>query len=434
MRSEAPATRAGSLRSDHPMTSLSAPPEATTAPGTWIAPLVATLVIQTAAAFLTRLVPTIAPAFMPEVGMTVASIGLLAAVTTAGSIIFLLSGSVLIAQVGPIRSLQIGLGLGILGLGLLALPFWQMAVLGSVLIGLGYGPSSPAGTDVLHRYAPERHRNLIFSIKQAGVPLGGVLAGVTLPPIVESVGWRASVAFSALAVLATIALVQPLRNGIDVDRRPAGSFSLAMFLSPSNLLRPLTALRSDRRLPRLAVVGACLAFAQGAWFAFLVTYAVSALGYSLVAAGIIFGVMQATGVFGRVLLGWASDRLGSSLLTLRLVSITAAATSAAAAASDVTWPVWAIVLLAGIGGVTVSSWNGIQIAAIARLAPKGLVGETAAGATIIIFIGHICGPTLFAILLALSGGFMLPFLLVAAVSAVPLLVLARQGEAPAASA
>src|SRR5215204_2541778 len=75
----------------------------------------------------------------------------------------------------PIRALQIGLGLGGVGVALLALPFFAAPILASFLIGLGYGPSTPAGSDVLQRYAPARHRNLIFSIKQAGVPVGGVL-------------------------------------------------------------------------------------------------------------------------------------------------------------------------------------------------------------------------------------------------------------------
>jgi hypothetical protein len=34
--------------------------------------------------------------------------------------------------------------------------------------------------------------------------------------------------------------------------------------------------------------------------------------------------------------------------------------------------------------VTVSSWNGVQIAEVARLAPRDLIGETTSGSTILI--------------------------------------------------
>ena len=51
-----------------------------------------------------------------------------------------------------------------------------MALLASVLIGLSNGTANPAGSEVLQRFTPPAHRNFVFSIKQAGVPLGGVIA------------------------------------------------------------------------------------------------------------------------------------------------------------------------------------------------------------------------------------------------------------------
>jgi nitrate/nitrite transporter NarK len=52
--------------------------------------------------------------------------------------------------------------------------------------------------------------------------------------------------------------------------------------------------------------------------------------------------MQASGVFGRNLLGWVSDRVGSGIVTLRAVALTsAAATSIAFALTSAAWPLWA---------------------------------------------------------------------------------------------
>ena len=39
------------------------------------------------------------------------------------------------------------------------------------------------------------------------------------------------------------------------------------------------------------------------------TYLVVALGQSLSTAGLVFAVMQATSMFGRVFLGWIADRV-----------------------------------------------------------------------------------------------------------------------------
>jgi MFS family permease len=387
----------------------------------WIGALAATLLLQATAAFLTRLVPTMAPAVMPAFGWSDTAIGYLAAVTTFGSIAFLLTGNPLIRRTGPIRALQIGMFLGALGVALLALPIMIAPLLASFLLGVGYGPSTPAGSEVLQRHAPPRHRNLIFSVKQAGVPVGGVLAGLALPPIAEAAGWRATLVFSFAVAILTAVAVQPLRARIDAERSRHQFLSFGSFFGAQNLARPLRSLWSAPGLPRLAFVGACFAIGQGCWFAFLVTYLVVELKFSLTSAGFVFAVMQATGVFGRILLGWVSDRLGSGLLTLRVVAVTSAATSLALALTDPAWPVWATALLAGIGGVTVSSWNGVQIAEVARLAPRHLVGETTAGSTILIFLGYIAGPSAFAALVAETGRFDAAFVAVALATVAALL-------------
>ena len=396
----------------------------------WVGPLVATFLMQATAAFLTRLVPTIAPAVMPEFGLTETAIGYLAAVTTFGSIAFLLTGNPLIRRTGPIRALQIGLALGGVGVALLSLPTLAAPVMASFLVGLGYGPSTPAGSDVLQRHAPARHRNLIFSVKQAGVPLGGVAAGVVLAPIAEAAGWRATLVVAGAVVLATIAAVQPLRARIDAERNRHQPLTPGAFFGFRNLVWPIASLKSAPGLPRLAFAGACFAVGQGCWVAFLVTYLVTDLALSLTSAGLLFAVMMATGVFGRILLGFVSDRLGSGILTLKLVAATSAATSLALALTSPGWPLWAIALLAGVGGVTVSSWNGVQIAEIARLAPRHLVGETAAGSTVLIFLGYIVGPSAFAALVGATGRFDLAFMAVAAATLAALFgLMAENGRA-----
>lgn len=395
----------------------------------WLAPLVATLVLQTTAAFLTRLVPTIAPALTREIGLSPTAVGYLAAITTLGSITFLLSGAPLIRRTGPIRALQIGLGLGAVGVALLWAPTIAAPIAASFLIGLGYGPSTPAGSDVLQRYAPARHRSLIFSIKQAGVPMGGVLAGLALPPIAEYAGWRATLVLAIVVVMFTVAAVQPLRGPIDRLRDLAQPLSFSSFLALNNLAGPMRSLRSNPGLPRIAFVGACFAIGQGCWFAFLVTYLVAGLGLGLTAAGLVFAVMQGTGIVGRIVLGWAADRLGSGRVTLQVVAVTSAATSLALALSSPAWPFWALVVLAGIGGVTVSSWNGVQIAEVARLAPRDLVAETTAGSTILIFLGYVVGPSAFAALVSATGRFDLAFMGIA-VATLTALVALRDSTRP----
>ena len=385
-------------------------------PGTWLWPLVATLAIQTTTAFLSRLVPTIAPVLTAEFGMAPSAIGHLSAVSTVGSIIFLVAGAPLLRRGGPIRALQIGLAFGAIGVALLAIPVIAIPAIASLLIGLGYGPSPSAGSEVLQRYAPKRHRSLVFSIKQAGVPLGGVLAGLILPALVEAFGWHSTLIFGVAAALTTIAAVQMLRERVDVDRDRRQRLDIGTFFAIDNLLRPLRALAAVPTLPPLMLVGACFALNQGVWMAFLVTIGVTDLGLSLPAAGAVYAVMQVTGIFGRIVLGWVSDRLGSGIPVLRCVAVASAATSAVLAFATAEWSYWTLCALAGVAGVTVSSWNGVQLSEIARLVPRSLIGETTAGATILIFLGYVVGPAGFALLVSATGRFDIGYLTVAAVS------------------
>jgi len=396
----------------------------------WLPALLAIVTVQTTCAFLTRLVPTLAPLLIAHLGFTESSIGYLAAANMLGSILFLVLGAPFIRRLGPLRALQLGLLLGIVGLGVMAPPVFATTALASFLIGVAYAPSAPAGNEVLQRYAPAAHRTLIFSIKQAGVPIGGVLAGLALPPIADRLGWPAALGFAALLTAATIVGVQPMREATDSLRDASVPIDAASILSVDNLRRPLQAVWSRPALRSVALVGACFAIAQGVWLTFLVSMGVSRLGLDFAAAGVAFAVMQATGVFGRVALGWLADRLGSGRTTLRIVAVTSALSSAALAAAGGSWSFVAILSLSGVAGITVSSWNGVQMSEVARLAPKGAIAEASAGATIVIFLGYVVGPMMMSFILAATHEYTIGLGIVAATTLLALLGLRGSERRP----
>src|SRR5262249_24863248 len=160
----------------------------------------------------------------------------------------------------------------------------------------------------------------------------------------------------------------------------------------------------------------CFALGQGVWLTYLVTSLVTNFGMSLPAAGFVFAITQVTGVFGRVLLGWVSDTLSSAGAGLQGGGGRPGAAPPAPAVASPAWPFWAHCLLAGIAGVTVTSWNGLQLAEIARAAPRNLIAETTAGATVVVFLGYVFGPSAFAMLVAATGRFDVGYFVVAGFS------------------
>jgi MFS family permease len=371
----------------------------------WVGPLLAMLAVQTAVSFLSRIAPTLAPTLAPRIGWPVESVGYLSAMITGASTVALLLGIPLIRRLGSMRNLQVGLALGVLGALLSALPSAAALVVGTLLIGLSIGPPSSAGMDVLQRFSPPRHRNLLFSIKQAGVPLGGVLAGLLMPWAAQTLGVAAAVSIAAAIGAATLFAVQPIRSRVDAARERTLVLDWRLFLSVENLRRPLATLVAMPALRNMGLAGGCLGVSQGAWFAFLVTYLVTELHWSLTGAGALFALMQLVSALGRPLAGFISDRLGNGLRVLRWAAVGSGLTTLALAFCTVAWPVWSVVALAVLAGLTVASWNGVQFAEVARMAPPETLNETMTGATLLLLLAYVVGPALFSLVVAAGASF-----------------------------
>lgn len=371
----------------------------------WAGPLAAVILLQVAAAFLLQLLPVMAPLLAARFDWPASAIGYLMAGTMTCAIFCLSASSPLVRGLGPVRAVQAAMLVGAAGAALLWLPLAAAPLAACVLIGFAYGPATPAGGEVLQRFAPPRHRSLVFSIKQAGVPAGGAAAGFLLPAVAARGGLEAAVALAVALPLAIVLLAQRFRRQADSERERGTRWRLSLFLTARNLSLPLRALRSGRKLVTLSCVGCGLAFSQGALNAFLVTYLVAALGLDLPAAGLVFGLMQGGGIAGRLTFGWLADRLGSGIPVIRLAAVASILVMLALAAAGPQWPLWVLAGLGFLAGCSVAGWNGVHLAEVALRAPAGQVAEASAGAAILAFVGILGGPALLATVLAVTGDF-----------------------------
>ena len=146
-----------------------------------------TLWVQ-AASSAAVIAPTVAaPLLLERAQLGATGVGLYIALVYLAAMFASPLGAQVVRRLGPIRSSQLALLCSALGLGLLALPSLAAGTLGALLIGLGYGPITPASSQMLARTTEPRHFSLVFSIKQTGVPLGGVIAGLMVPGLL---GWQ----------------------------------------------------------------------------------------------------------------------------------------------------------------------------------------------------------------------------------------------------
>ncbi len=370
----------------------------------WLLPIVAIFVLQTTASFLARFIPIIAPAVSEEFRWGGSSIGYLTAANSLGGLAILIGGSTLLRQVGGMRTLQWSLVLGAASMAFFLNSSMGIALAACFVMGLSNGAANPAGSEVLQRFSPPGKRNLIFSIKQAGVPLGGVIAGLIIPAMVAPAGWRTALFVCALLVIAPTLMTW--RISARLDETPASGrwhFSMPNLQSLHNLRVPLQSLLDNPGLWKMSIVGSLFAVSQTCWFTFTVIYLIDALGFSLGLAGVVFAVMQAGGVIGRIALGWLSDYLGSATASLSVAAVFSATTTVLLGLSGPEWPIWSIIVLAFVAGCSAASWNGVQIAEVARRSPPDQISETAAGSSILVNVVNMLVPTAFAAFVAFSG-------------------------------
>lgn len=393
----------------------------TSKPTGWLGPVVAVVLLQFIGSFTLVFMPNVAPLMAAEFGWTDSMIGFLAALIMAGSMSFLMAVAPLVHRAGPVRAIQFGLIFCIAAFLMLFVPLWIAPVIGAFLIGLSYGPSVPGSSQILQRFCPPSHMSLMFSIKQAAGALGGVCAGLALPAIAHFSGWRGTVVFAIILVAVLTVAVQPLRDRLDDQRDRARRLTFRAFLSVENLTRPVMALAAVPGLLPYAIGGGLLGITQGCWNAFLVTFLVSRLDYSLTHAGAIFATMQAATFGGRLVMGWISDRIGSGVAIMRFVSLATFVLTMVLAFVSPAWPGWLVALLAVASGVGVSGWNGVNLSEVTTRAPRHLIGEASAGAIVIVMGGHIIGPAFFgAMLWAIDGRFDTAFIAVGTISLVSL--------------
>jgi MFS family permease len=391
----------------------------------WL-PLLVTLAIQAMVSMAVLAVPVMATVVAQALGVSATLIGVFVAIAYIGAILASLASGSAVARFGAIRVSQAGLLLCAAGLVSCAVPSVAAMALGALLIGLGYGPITPASSHLLALTTPANRMSLVFSIKQTGVPLGGMLAGAIVPGLVVLAGWQVALFAVAAANVVSAIASQPLRAGLDADRRPDRPLAFG------NLLQPLHLVFSQRVLARLAAFSFVFSAVQLSLSTYLVTYLQVALDYGLVKAGLALSVAQAGGIIGRVAWGYVSDRwLGTRHVLAVLAGLMALSTLATALLNVQVPPVLVVTLLI-VFGASAIGWNGVYLAEVARRAPPGMASMATGGTLAVTFVGTMMGPAMFGALAGLGGGYHAGFAALAVPTAACFLILIRKERPDAA--
>ena len=381
----------------------------TTAARTAAVALAATLAIQIFASLAATAAAVLAPLIARDIGVAPKLVGVFVGLLYGSAMAASLASGGFIERFGAIRVSQVCVLFCAAGAAMVpaiaSAPagLLPLLVAAPLVLGLGYGPITPASSHVLARTATPRRLALTFSIKQTGVPAGAAFAGAVLPGLALAVGWRTAFVVIVAAGIVIALVAQATRTALDADRRPTRSLSLAGVFAPLRLVLATPA------LIELALVAFVYAATQVCLMSFLVVYLTETLGFSLVAAGFALTVANLGGIVGRIAWGAVADHFAGPRAVLGMLGVAAGACAYITAGFGVGWPTLPLVAVCGLFGATAIGWNGVQLAEVARHSPPGQAGAITGASGFVSFAGVVVGPPAFALLSALTGSYRVGF-------------------------
>jgi MFS family permease len=291
--------------------------------------------------------------------------------------------------------------------------------LASLLIGVAYGMTNPAASQLLNRVTPENRRGIVFSVKQSGVPLGGAVAGLSLPALTVLLGWQGAIlCIAGIALIVAVCMV-PIRKHLDYDRDVSVKIS-------GNLTNGPAMVWNLPRLRALSLMGFCFSAVQLSLMSFMVILLVEDALWGIIAAGVVASFVQILGAIARVSWGMLADRTGCGMPVLAIIGTITCCACIGVSGLTPGWPDWLIILTLSIFGVAAIGWNGVFIAEVVRSAPHGKVGEATGGALTFTFAGVVLGPSLYAAVHSFFPSYSTTFLALMVLPAVGVALLLKE--------
>lgn len=266
------------------------------------------------------------------------------------------------------------------------IPGFSGLVAAVAVCGIAQALANPVTNLLIAQQIPPEKKAFVVGLKQSGVQVAALFAGLVLPSIATEFGWRA--AFGVIVPLAIVfAMTAPFVAPKNHTRKNRG-FKLS---PPSSLLLLLMA------------VQLCVGIALSAFVTFLPIFATQQ-GLSASLAGIMVAVFGAMGIISRLVLTPMGARLrDESLLLFALIAISAIAiwvTMQADPASN--WKLW----VGAVGvGLTAVATNAIAMGMLLRDPAFGTVTIASGLLSAAFFAGFALGPPAYGIISSSADGF-----------------------------
>ena len=350
-------------------------------------PVLVAVAVATAGILPPFLTGGLAVQIRAELGFGAGALGLLVALFFAASAVFSVVLGRVVERIGSTTGMRVSALTGaasMLAVAALAGSWWGLVAC-LVLGGLGNAISHPSTHLLIAREVPQDRQGFAFGVKQAAIPAATLLAGLAVPTLAVTVGWRWAFVGGALLAL-VVALLVPGggASGVRHDARHVREARAGD--------APLAALA-------LLAVGVGLGSAAATPLGAFVVESAVAAGVEVGAAGLLLALGGAVSITVRVLFGHLADGMGGGRLLL-VAGMLAAGTAGFVLISTGAAPLLVLGVVLGFGAGW--GWPGLFNFAIVKSNPKApaaATGITQTGAS----GGAALGPLLFGLVVEASS-------------------------------
>ncbi|GIX56106.1 MFS transporter [Bacillus paranthracis] len=357
----------------------------------WVMLIVATIA-QTTATLITYGVGVFALFWKEEYALTNTESGLLVSVVNVGPLFCMLFVGRLLDQYN--EKILISISSFLLGSSLLLTNIvngFNGLLFVLLLIGMFYSVSQPGGSKVILKWFRKENRGLAMGIRQAGIPIGGALAGVLIPFL--TVQYNMTYAINSIACICIIGgllFFMFYKEPYVQEEARKGHNNISFWME-------LKVVICKKELYPIYITGICMISLQMVLVGHFMKFLAGEQSITFIVAGTVFSVMFFSGMIGRIALATISDVLYKGnrriplfiavcasiglilLLVMNIHTIT----------SGVLYGVSALLGFFSIG------WFSLFIAEVAELASEESVGITVSVALTLNQIAIIVAPVLF---------------------------------------
>lgn len=336
-----------------------------------------------------------------QLGITAATFGLLITVLFLSAA----AASMVLGRLADVLSIRAQLVFNFGGTALALLiasigPEYWILVIAMLVVGPAQVIANPTTNRVIYQSVPVIKRPGWIGVKQSGVQVSQLAAGLLFPPVVLLAGWPSTAIGGAVVVL--LLLWWSLRH---IPEEPPTDWArLGTAIRPRFRVR-----RHGEPLPLAVWLFTAVAFFSGmgtqATNVYIPLFAVRELNYSLIVGGLAAGLSGVIGVASRV--GWGK-LLGRGISPGAILTMIAAGATlgmTCMVAASMTGIVAFFWIGVAIHGITVLGTNVVVNAGTMRAVGASQIGAASGATTMGMYAGFAAGPFGMGLVIELTDGF-----------------------------